>query len=337
MHMIVASVLDGVKRTVSARAVLIGVFLLTVALAVPLALTLRGMLDAHLGSSLAAEQAADGVNHDWWQEFEAQAAGLGSSFTPSIIGFAAVLDNVSSILDARSQIAPVAGALAAYLLFWTFLWGGIVDRLARQRPTHAHGFFAASGGFFFRFLRLAGVAGLMYWFLFAAVHEWLFETWLESITRNLSAERTAFFWRVAMYAIFGALLVAVNVVFDYAKIRTVVEDRRSVLVALVASVRFVMRNQAQVFGLYAANALVFLVLVAVWALIAPGAGGAGLSMWVGFLLAQVYLAARLFLKLQFIASQTALFQASLAHARYTAAPLPAWPESPSAELIRAGG
>jgi hypothetical protein len=59
-------------------------------------------------------------------------------------------------------------------------------------------------------------------------------------------------------------------------------------------------------------------------------------MWAGFLIAQVYLLARLFLKLHMLASQTALFQASLAHAGYTAAPAPVWPESPSAESIHAG-
>ena len=44
--------------------------------------------------------------------------------------------------------------------------------------------------------------------------------------------------------------------------------------------------------------------------------------------------ARLLLKLQFLASQTALFQTNLAHAAYTAAPEPVWPDSPAAESIR---
>jgi len=40
------------------------------------------------------------------------------------------------------------------------------------------------------------------------------------------------------------------------------------------------------------------------------------------------------MKLQFLSSQTALFQSHLAHASYTAAPVPEWPESPAAEAIR---
>jgi hypothetical protein len=328
---------DGVKRTVSAPAVLSGVFLLTFAMTIPLALTMRDAMGRHLGSSLAAQEALERVNYGWWEEFQAHATGFASTFTPSVIGFAAVLDNVSGIMDGRRRVAAVAAALGAYLLVWTFLSGGVIDRFARQRRTGAYGFFAASGVFFFRFLRLAIVAGLVYWFLFGFVHEWLLDDLFRRVTRDVNVERTAFFWRAGLYAIFGALLVAANVILDYARIRAVVEDRRSVLLGLLASARFVVRNRALVFGLYGLNVVSFVVLLAIWAVVAPGAGGPGPSMWLGFLLAQVYIVARLFLKLQFIASQTALFQAKLAHASYTAAPARVWPDSPSAELIHAGG
>ena len=334
--MILRSFLDGFRRVASAPAILVGLFVLTVAMTIPLAITLRGMLEAHLGSSLAAVEAADAVNHDWWQEFQAQASGLATTFTPSVIGFAAVLDNVSSVLDAQHEAAPIVGVLAAYLGVWTFLTGGIIDRFARQRPTRAHGFFAVSGAFFFRFLRLAMAAGLVYWFMFGVVHEWLFEDVFVKATRDVSVERTAFAWRTALYIVFGLLLISVNTLFDYAKIRAVVEDRRSMVVALLASARFIRHNPGLVCGLYALNALIFVALVAAWAIAAPGAGRAGASMWLGFVAGQIYIAARLCLKLHFIASQTALFQATLAHAFYTAAPAPVWPDSPSAELIPDG-
>ena len=331
--MVLSSFREGVKRVVSAPAVLVGVVLLTGAMAVPLAVTLRGMLDEHLGSSLAANAAAQGVNYDWWQEFRSQAQGVGTTFAPSIIGFAAVLDNVSSILDGEAEVAPVTGVLALYLVAWTFVSGGIIDRFARQRPTRAHGFFSACGVYFFRFLRLGIAAGLLYAFLFGTLHPWLFDEVYPALTRDVDVERTAFSWRVALYLAFGAVLVTVNELLDYAKIRAVVEDRRSMLLALLASARFVFRNAGRVFGLYTLNSLTFLVLIGLWALVAPGAWGSGVSLWFGFLLAQLYLTARLFLKLHFIAAQTALFQGSLAHASYTAAPAAVWPESPSAALV----
>jgi hypothetical protein len=309
------------------------VFVLTFVLALPLAIMMRDALASHLGSSLAAETAASGVNYDWWQEFTAQATGLGTTFTPSIIGFATVLDNISGVLDRRARSAPLAAALAFYLAGWAFLSGGILDRYARQRPIRAHGFFAASGVYGFRFLRLAVVAGLVYWWLFAYVHPWVFDTQFDKLTRGMNTERTAFFVRAIFYVLFGLVLLGVNIVVDYTKVRIVVEDRRSALGSIAAAVRFIRNHPRQVLGLYGLNSLAFLGLIAVWAMVAPGAGAAGVSMWASFLLAQLYIAARLLMKLQFIASQVALFQANLAHARYVSAPMPVWPESPAAEAI----
>jgi hypothetical protein len=324
---------DGWRRVVSAPAVLAGVWALTFLVALPLAITMRGLLETHLGSSIAADSAASGVNYDWWQEFTSQATGIGTTFSPTIIGFAATLDNVSSLLDGQREVRPIVGALGLYLAGWTFLSGGVIDRYARQRPTRAHGFFAASGVHVFRLLRLAAVSGVVYWWLFAYVRRWLFLEWFVERTRVIGVEREVFLWRLALYLAFGLVLVLVNVTFDYAKIRLVVEDRHSALGALSAAMRFVWRHLGRVAGLYALNGLVFLGLLAVWALIAPGGGGGGLTIWTTFLVGQLYLAARLALKLQFLASETSLFQSTLAHAAYVAAPQPSWPESPSAELI----
>ena len=325
----VASWTDGARRVLGSPAIIAGVFVATLLTAVPLALTLRGLIETHLGASLEAAAAADAVNYDWWQEFTSQASGLGTTFTPTVIGFAATLDSISSVLDAQAEIVPVAAALATYLLVWIFLSGGIIDRYARQRPTRAHGFFAASGVFFWRFVRLAVVAGAVYWFLFTSLHGWLFTDLYARLIGGLAVEREAFAWRVALYLVFGLVVITANVIFDYAKIRLVVEDRRSAIGALLASLAFIGRHPGRVAALYGLNAVVFLGVVAVWAIVAPGAG----VVWLGFLGSQIYVLARLGLKLQFIASQTALFQSSLAHAAYTAAPMPAWPDSPAAEAI----
>ena len=326
---------DGWKRVTAAPAIAAGVFAMTFLLALPLAIAMRSALAAHLGDSLAAETAASGVNYDWWQEFSAQAVGLGTTFTPSVIGFAAVLDNISGILDGRSKGTALVFALMLYLAGWAFLSGGILDRYARQRPTRKYGFFAASGVYFFRFLRLAVAAGLIYWWLFAFVQPWLLDDRFTALTRNMSVERTVFFVRLVLYAVFGTLLVVTGLIVDYAKVRMVVEDRISALGAIASALRFIRHHRRQVVALYAVNTVTFLALMAAWMLVAPGAGGSGASMWLGFVTAQIYIVARLLLKLQFMASAIALFQANLAHASYTSAPVPVWPDSPAAEAIGA--
>jgi len=331
--MILEAWTSGWKRVLAAPAVAAGVFVMTAVIALPLALVVRGAIASHLGDSLMAAQAADGVNWDWWQEFSAQAAGIGVTFTPSVIGFAATLDGMSRVLDARGEIVPIASALACYLAGWALLSAGMIDRYARQRPTRAHGFFAVAGGYLFRFVRLGALSGLVYWWLFAYVHRWLFDRVYVDLTRNLGVERTAFLWRLALYAVFGCLLVLVNLVTDYTRIRIVVEDRRSVLGGIAAAWRFIRRHPRHVSTLYLLNSAVFVVVLAIWFAIAPGAGSTGLWMWAAFALTQLYVVARLLMKLQFLASQTAMFQAHLAHAAYTAEPMPAWPDSAAAEAI----
>jgi len=324
---------DGIRRVNRAPAILAGVWLLTLLVSLPLALGLRGMLAEHLGSSLEADTALSGVNYDWWQEFTDQATGLGTTFKPTIIGFGAVLDNLSAFIDNERRPVVIVGAATAYIILWIFLAGGIIDRYARDRTTRAHGFFSACGVYFFRFLRLAVVGWLAYAFLFRYVHAWLFDRLYVDMIRDVNVERTAFVARVVLYLVFGILLAACNLILDYAKVRAVVEDRRSMLGALRAGVRFIGRNYASAVSLYVADVLLFGVVVSIYAAVAPGATAGGWTMWAALAIGQFYVIGRLWVKLVFWASETALFQARLAHASYVARPVPVWPDSPAAEAI----
>ena len=306
---------------------------LTVAVSLPLAAAMRDLLKADLGSSLAADSAAEGVNYDWMQEFTADATGIRATFTPAVIGFGAVISNLSAALDRERQPIVIAGAAAMYVAAWVFLTGGIIDRYARDRSTRAHGFFSASGVFFLRFLRLVVLMALAYGGLFGYMHPWLFDSVYPDLTREMTVERSAFAIRVVCYLGFGALLAACNIVFDYAKVRAVVEDRRSMIGALLAAIRFIRRNFRAAAGLYLVDVLLFAIVLALYAVVAPGAGRAGWSMWLAFAIGQGYVLARLWVKLVFWASETALFQGRLAHAGYVASPKPVWPESPMADAI----
>ena len=56
-------------------------------------------------------------------------------------------------------------------------------------------------------------------------------------------------------------------------------------------------------------------------------------MWLGVGVGQLYVLARLWIKLTFWASETALFQGRLGHAGYVVRAAPAWPDSPAADAI----
>lgn len=333
MTSIIAAFTDGARRVWRAPAILAGVYLLILIATTLPGLVVREDIGSSLGSSAEADTMLSGVNLEWWDQFGESASGLSRSFSPTIIGFGAPLNNLSRLLDNGSLPFAVVAVAGACMLVWLLLTGGILDRFARNRATRGHAFFGACGVYFPRLLRLAilGLAG--YWLLFAYVHGWLFDRLWNAVTHDVTVERTAFILRLALYAVFGALLVCWNVVVDYARIRLVVEDRHSSLGALLAAWRFVIQAPAAVGGLYLLNGSCFVVVLALYALAAPGAGGGGPQIWTGFVIGQAYILARLALKLTFYASQTALFQQSLAHAAYTAAPVPKWPDSPAAEAI----
>jgi hypothetical protein len=326
---VAGALVDGVMRVKHAPWLIIGVWLSTLLMAIPLAIVLHEQIGGHLGSSMAAQAAADGVNYDWWNEFLAQTSGVGVSFVPAIIGFAAVMKNVSTVADATAVPTTIAIAVAGYMLLSLFLSGGVLDRLARDRNLGAAAFFSACGVYFVRFIRLGAIASAAYWALFFPYHEWLFDGLYPALTAAITVERTAFFIRLGLYAAFALPLFACNILFDYAKIRAVVEDRRSMIGAIAASWRFIRRQPLAVGALYAINAVVFLLVIGAYYLMAPGASADSLAFAAG----QLYIVLRVIVRLLFAGSQTALFQGRLAHARYVARPIPQWPDSPAAEAI----
>jgi hypothetical protein len=193
-------------------------------------------------------------------------------------------------------VAPAAMALVA----WWFVAGGAIDRLARDRATRAAGFFVASGVHFFAFLRL-GVVEV------AAV------ALLVRITP----------WHPAALA----LVAFCGIVADYARVRLVVEDRRSAVGATAAAVGFIARNAGAVALLFALSYGIF------WAI--DGLFDRALADWPWSRspLIVVWLAALVWVKLVWLGSETALFQMRLAHAGYVARPEPRWPDSPTVEMI----
>jgi hypothetical protein len=320
---------EGLARVRRAPALVAGVWLSTLGLALGPAIVLHDILESHLGSSLMAETAATGVNFDWWNEFLAQASGLGQTFVPAVLGFAAVLSNLSGLADRIELSSALTVLVGVQMLLAMFLAGGLLDRLARDRRVGAAAFFSACGVWFFRFVRLALLAVPIYVFLFTTLHPWLFEEVYVAWTRNMSVERQAFAARLVLYAVFTALVCGVNVLFDYAKIRAVVEDRRSMIGALAAGTRFVARHPAKTVLLYATNLGLAVLVASLYFLVSPAASP-GLA---AFAAGQVYIVLRVVVRLQFMASQTALFQSRLAHAGYVARPVPTWPESAAAEAI----
>ncbi len=311
---------DGIRRVYRAPAILAGMWLLTLATMLPLALAWRD---------------ATGLRPDAHATTEPQqhaTSALARAFEPTATFFGAELDTAGAFAARIPDGLSTAAAAIGYVAVWAFLAGGIIDRYARDRPTRAFGFFSACGGLAGRFIRLAIVMAIVYTVLFAWISPWLFDSLYPRMIRNVRGDGIAGFARLTLDAVFYLALAGCNLIFDYASVRAVVEDRRSMLGSIAAAVRFIGSNYDAVVPLYVADIFLFVLTMAAYAVAAPD-NGAALPVWLAFAIGQAYVVARLWVKLVFWASETSLFQSRLAHAGYIARPMPQWPESAEAEAI----
>ena len=261
--------------------------------------------------------------------------GLGTTFVPSIIGFGAVLDNLSGLLDNPPLAATIAGATAAWLVIWSFLSGGVIDRLARGR---AHALARVLRRLRRALLALPAArrrrAGSSTAACSGYVHGWIFDDGVRAADPR--RHRRAHGLRDPRWRLRG-LRLAARALQHHLRLRAGADRRRgSPQRARRARGRRAVRRRvtpARLLGLYALNAVHSSCWCASTPCVAPGRPGAGLSMWLVLALGELYILARHYLKLLFYASETAFFQGALAHAAYTAAPAVVWPDSPAAESI----
>ncbi|MCH7765586.1 MAG: hypothetical protein IH916_03420 [Acidobacteria bacterium] len=313
---IVRSFVAGLEKVVQFPSLIAWLYLTSVLLTVPLALSMRTLLKDSLGSSLVHENLRQGFDMDWYGEFSSGSAGLADSFGPSVVGSLPILSNLEKLIDGEILQADGTILLAGllFLLAWAFFAGGILDRYAHpdEPPTRAR-FFSQNGEYFFRFVRLLIISLLFYWGIFRWVANPLHD-WLEDATRDVTQEKTVILFTLMVYALVAFLLLLVSMVLDYAKIALVVERRRSALLACLRGARFVLAHPGSALGLYLLLAAVSLLLVWLYSLVAPGPGQSGATtILLAFLVGQIYLIARLGLKLWFLAGQTALFQSADRH------------------------
>jgi hypothetical protein len=89
-----------------------------------------------------------------------------------------------------------------------------------------------------------------------------------------------------------------------------VENRKVMLFAALRGVGFVLSFPGKTLGLYYGLILISGVMLTVYALVAPGAGQSNaFTIILAFLFAQLYLVAKLVMRLTLYAGQTELFKA----------------------------
>lgn len=290
-------------------------WLLTIVVAAVPAALLGSTIQAHLDDSVEADSAAENVNFDWMQEFRSSGSGLARTLRPDVIGFSAVLDNLSALADQSPRgLVPIAAGALFVLVVW-FVSPGVLERLAASTPLGAAHFLERCGACAGPMLRLGLIAAFTYGTLLLSFHPWLFDRVFDWLIRDLTVERTAFFVRFAFYVLFFAVVAACNLLFDVARARLVLERRRSALGAVIAGAVFLVDHFGAVAGQYVLNVVGFTAVVFVYALVAPDAGRADWTMWVGFAVSQLYVCGRLLVRLSFMGGTVAALDAAFGRPR----------------------
>ena len=309
------ALVGGLGDALASPRLLAVLWLVLVLVALPAGVLIEESLHGAIGASRADEGLRQGLDLSWLGEYASRASGLETTVRASLVGRGAVFDNLESWFSGELFLDWRTVAFgAAYALVWLFLLGGALDRFARrERQLVLAPYMAASARFYPRLLRLTVVSGLLYFAIYRLAR-WLFP-WIERLTRDVTVERHVLLAYLGGALVIVALLGLVNLVFGYAKIAVVYEGRRSSLGALVRAARFVARRPGKALGLYLALALLAVALIGLYALLAPGAGQSTvLTITLAFLAGQLFLVARLALRLTFFSAQTRLYESERARA-----------------------
>jgi hypothetical protein len=271
---------------------------------------MAGSIEESIGASLVHQNLRDGFDMGWYGEFDARAKGVEKTLSPSLVGAGAFFDNIEAWLSGRLfEMLPALVALGVvYALFWALFLGGILHRYTDRRGLfRLSELFSQGGEFFFRFVRLAVLSGFLYYLVYRFAG-WLFGR-IEDAMRDVTVEKTVLGYVVAAALLVALLLTFIHMAFDYAKIATYKENRRSMMLAAIKGFRLVLGNLGRTTILYYSLGFFGLLLLGVYHVIAPGPGQASVpSVVFAFLIGQAYLIARLMLRLTFYAGQMALYE-----------------------------
>ncbi|HVX66897.1 MAG TPA: hypothetical protein VHA11_09865 [Bryobacteraceae bacterium] len=259
---------------------------LTLAFAIVFVLPVAALLARNLGHSLYAAQMLGNFDLAWIREIVVQTAGA-----PLV------------------TLPPLLIALAlAYVILMTFLNGGALGVF-----TGSTTFWNGCGRYFSRLARLLPYALICYGLVFAA------NRGLEKAGKQIwgagMEERPVAIYGWVRAGVILLLVLLVNMIFDYAKIRVVAADAKSAWRAFFSALRFVWRNFGRTAATYALVSLAGLALTALWWAVSGALPRTAIG-WLAVVLVaqQACVFARIGIRLLYLASATELHESSPATA-----------------------
>ena len=259
-----------------------------------------------LGPGLYREKLLPALDYDWYTLFQDRVTGFASSFAPWVMGAGPFAKNLETLLDGKLTDFPweIVTLGGLYVVLNSFLLAAAVGSFALDpKGTSVREFFRTGGMFFGRFFRLAILALLAFWL----VDSWIVEPltdWVKQLADEALTDRGAFYWNFGRYLLLLVIFLVLNMLFDYAKVKTAVEDRTSMVLALFSAMNFCTSYFFSAFGFYLLIVLLGVSGVVVYTGVEHFFPQ---QTWLAVLLAlvwqQLYMIGRMIIKLLFYSSQ----------------------------------
>ncbi|MEK6754942.1 MAG: hypothetical protein AABZ02_02200 [Bacteroidota bacterium] len=327
---IISSFKQGLRQVSHTKRMVLFAWFVNVLFALVLALPFLNTLDGYLRGTVMDERLLHQVDPAWGETFrmDFEKSELVRGVDNTIFGYAPFFSHLEMTLNGafvksigdflsglifRLQIASgytsiiiLLGLL--YVGATSFLAGGFISIYSKDhRPTFTE-FVADGGKYFGKFFRLALVALLVYYLFFTLLVDWV-NRGIPRWTEGAPSEETAFLYYMVKGIVVLFLLSVITMIFDYARIRIVVDVRTSAVFAFFAGARFTLVYFLRAYGLYVLLCAVGVVLIVLYALLEAQVPQD--SYWplvIVFLLQQVYMIARMWLKAGFYACQTHFYR-----------------------------
>lgn len=306
MRRVIAAAAGGVGDVLRSPLLVAGALAITLLAAAPFAIVLGARLQEALADQPPIALGSGEIDADWWQEFRAHATGLAATFTPTVIGFAAPLDNLSTLLDGTRRPLVLIAPILVAMVTWAWFWGVALTRFRARQKLGWRAATAAGFANLPRFIVVSLVAAATQLVLYVTLHPLLFRVAYPAIVGPDASEPVALAVRVLFYVVFGVVIVTVSLAADYTRIAHVMDQPRTIGQMFQRGIVFVRRNYATVLVLFAMVGVLFVMLLVVYGAVEIY-GGTRVRGWRGVVLAQGYILARLMIRLASAAAELRLF------------------------------
>lgn len=283
---ILKSYKEGIIQTAGHRRMLIYLWVINMVISLVAAIPLISLITRGLSRSLMGDQVARKVSMLWFGDLSFRIKEIGGSMGSWLI-------------------VPVI----LYLLLHIFLNGGIISQLSAGNKTVTLGSFLKGGGdYFWRFFKLFAISVIFYIFAVTFLHG------IISQILNIFKKQAVTGWTFIIVSnismiILILLISIVNMIFDYAKILTVTGKEKKVLCSLKNALRFLRNHFFRAWGLFLMLGLGFITATIIYMEIAQiMAVHTVLMVMILFLWQQIFIFAKIGIKVQFFGSQMNFLQ-----------------------------